>query len=125
MRPKGPFPSAPEQGGPPRRPDDEGTVTTTRISSLPNAPGHQVYPPMPQQGGMPQQGPPMPQQPGPQGPHQGDPQAGKGLGTDLFAIARQPEKPAAGNRNGMLVLMAVAAAAAVVIAVLIVALLSA
>jgi hypothetical protein len=51
-------------------------------------------------------------------------QAGQGLGTDLFAIAKEPEQGPTGNRNGMLVLMAVAAAAAVVIAVLIVALLS-
>ncbi|MEV4397576.1 protein kinase [Nonomuraea sp. NPDC049607] len=156
MRPKAPFSPGPEQGGgrPPQRPDDEGTVTTRRISAPPGAPGQQVYPPtqqpprpMPQQGpgqGGPQQSGPQQGRPGQSGPgqggqgqggqgqgrpgqpvpHQSGPHQGQGLGTDLFAIAGQPEKPPAGNRNGMLVLMAVAAAAAVVIAVLIVALIS-
>ncbi|MFI7126233.1 protein kinase [Nonomuraea sp. NPDC050153] len=123
QRPKGPFPPAPEQSRPPQGPGDEGAVVTTRIQ-LPPAPGQQVYPPTTPPAGRqpaPQQPPAMQQQP-PSGAQQG-PQQGKGLGTDLFAIAGQPEQPA-GNRNGMLVLMAVAAAAAVVIAVLIVALLS-
>ncbi|MGW2218583.1 protein kinase domain-containing protein [Nonomuraea sp. NPDC001684] len=150
MRPKGPFPPGPEQGGDrsPQPPDDEGTVTTRHIATpRSGSPGQQVYPPAqqpphaarqqgPAQQGPGQQGPGGPQQGGPvpggpgqsrpgqpvppaAGPHQG-----QGLGTDLFAIAGPPEKPQAGNRNGMLVLMAVAAAAAVVIAVLIVALIS-
>ncbi|MFI7421885.1 protein kinase [Nonomuraea sp. NPDC049684] len=162
MRPKGPFPPGPEQGGgrPPQRPDDEGTVTTRHIATpRSGSPGQQVYPPAQQpphaarQQGPGQQGPGQ-QGPGQQGPGQGGPQQagpqqggpvpggpgqgrpgqpvppaagphqGQGLGTDLFAIAGPPEKPQAGNRNGMLVLMAVAAAAAVVIAVLIVALIS-
>ncbi|TMR91198.1 serine/threonine-protein kinase [Nonomuraea basaltis] len=120
-RPKGPFPSGPEQGGQP--PGDEGAINTMRIQTPPSgSPGHQVYPPMGQQQGAPQQHamPRDPQQGGrPPGPHES-----KGLGTDLFAIAGQPEQKPEGNRNGMLVLMAVAAAAAVVIAVLIVALFS-
>ncbi|MFF4619523.1 serine/threonine-protein kinase [Nonomuraea jabiensis] len=123
QRPKGPFPPAPEQSRPPQGPGDEGAVVTTRIQ-LPPAPGQQVYPPTTPPAGR----QPAPQQPGPQQPPpppggQQVPQQGKGLGTDLFAIAGQPEQPS-GNRNGMLVLMAVAAAAAVVIAVLIVALFS-
>ncbi|WP_188192568.1 serine/threonine-protein kinase [Nonomuraea sp. SYSU D8015] len=135
-RPKGPFPGAPEQNRPPQQPGDEGAITTMRIQTPPSgSPGQQVYPlptppaqqqqPMPhQQHGMPQQqamppGAQQPGQPGQQGVHEG-----KGLGTDLFAIAGQPEQKPEGNRNGMLVLMAVAAAAAVVIAVLIVALFS-
>ncbi|WP_431916761.1 protein kinase domain-containing protein [Nonomuraea jabiensis] len=124
QRPKGPFPPAPEQARPPQGPGDEGAVVTTRIQ-LPPAPGQQVYPPTTPPAGR----QPAPQQPGPQQqpppPPGGQqvPQQGKGLGTDLFAIAGQPEQPS-GNRNGMLVLMAVAAAAAVVIAVLIVALFS-
>ncbi|GAA3111458.1 hypothetical protein [Nonomuraea salmonea] len=65
----------------------------------------------------------QPGQPQPVGPQQGISES-HGLGTDLFAIAGPEEKQPAGNRNGMLVLMAVAAAAAVVIAVLIVALFS-
>ncbi|MET7328645.1 serine/threonine-protein kinase [Nonomuraea sp. NPDC005650] len=123
QRPKGPFPPAPEQSRPPQGPGDEGAVVTTRIQ-LPPAPGQQVYPPTTPPAGRqpgPQQPPAAQQQP-PSGAQQ-VPQQGKGLGTDLFAIAGQPEQPT-GNRNGMLVLMAVAAAAAVVIAVLIVALLS-
>ncbi|MFB4279311.1 protein kinase [Nonomuraea sp. MTCD27] len=125
-RPKGPFPSGPEQGGgrPPQHPGDEGSVATTRIPSPKNGPpGQQVYPlPAPPTGGQqPPRHQPMPQ--GPQGPQQ-VPHESQGLGTDLFAIAGQPEQKPAGNRNGMLVLMAVAAAAAVVIAVLIVALFS-
>ncbi|YCK34421.1 protein kinase domain-containing protein [Actinomadura sp. ATCC 39365] len=147
MRPKGPFPPGPEQGGgrPPQRPDDEGTVTTRHIASpRSGSPGQQVYPPAqqpphaarqqgPGQQGPGQQGPqqggPVPGGPGQSRPGQpvpsaGGPHQGQGLGTDLFAIAGPPEKPPAGNRNGMLVLMAVAAAAAVVIAVLIVALIS-
>ena len=72
----------------------------------------------------PQQGPPTGPHPGPPRPAGQQRQAGQGLGTDLFAIAKEPEQGPTGNRNGMLVLMAVAAAAAVVIAVLIVALLS-
>ncbi|MFI7695646.1 protein kinase [Nonomuraea sp. NPDC049655] len=155
MRPKGPFPPGPEQGGdrPPQRPDDEGTVTTRHIATpRSGSPGQQVYPPAQQpphaarQQGPAQQGPGQqgPGQQGPGGPQQGGsmpggpgqsrpgqpvppaagPHQGQGLGTDLFAIAGPPEKPQAGNRNGMLVLMAVAAAAAVVIAVLIVALIS-
>ncbi|MEV4014738.1 protein kinase [Nonomuraea angiospora] len=124
QRPKGPFPPAPQQSRPPQGPGDEGAVVTTRIQ-LPPAPGQQVYPPTTPPAGR----QPAPQQPGPQQqpppPPGGQqvPQQGKGLGTDLFAIAGQPEQPS-GNRNGMLVLMAVAAAAAVVIAVLIVALFS-
>ncbi|RVX44707.1 serine/threonine protein kinase [Nonomuraea polychroma] len=124
-RPKGP--TAPQQGRPPQQPGDEGAISTMRIQTPPSgSPGQQVYPPAPSAGrpqpapqphGMPQ--PPMPQQAGQQGPHQS-----KGLGTDLFAIAGQPEQKPSGNRSGMLVLMAVAAAAAVVIAVLIVALFS-
>ncbi|MGI5286907.1 protein kinase domain-containing protein [Nonomuraea polychroma] len=132
-RPKGPFPTAPQQGQPPQQPGDEGAISTMRIQTPPSgSPGQQVYPPAPsasrpqpapQPHGMPQ--PPMPQNPqnpqqaGQQGPHQS-----KGLGTDLFAIAGQPEQKPSGNRSGMLMLMAVAAAAAVVIAVLIVALFS-
>jgi hypothetical protein len=124
QRPKGPFPPAPQQGRPPQGPGDEGAVVTTRIQ-LPPAPGQQVYPPTTPPAGR----QPAPQQPGPQQQQppapggQQVPRQGKGLGTDLFAIAGQPEQPT-GNRNGMLVLMAVAAAAAVVIAVLIVALFS-
>ncbi|MGN9840794.1 protein kinase domain-containing protein [Nonomuraea sp. H19] len=130
MRPKGPFPGNP---APPKRPGgDEGAIVTTRIQTPQSgSPGHQVYPPMqqPQHQAMPQQHA-MPQQPMPHNPQQGAPHQGqgphqsKGLGTDLFAIAGQPEQAPTGNRNGMLVLMAVAAAAAVVIAVLIVALFS-
>ncbi|MFI6736724.1 serine/threonine-protein kinase [Nonomuraea sp. NPDC050451] len=123
QRPKGPFPPAPEQSRPPQGPGDEGAIVTTRIQ-LPPAPGQQVYPPTTPPAGRqpaPQQ-PASQQQPPPPGGQQ-VPQQGKGLGTDLFAIAGQPEQPS-GNRNGMLVLMAVAAAAAVVIAVLIVALFS-
>ncbi|MEU7749129.1 protein kinase [Nonomuraea sp. NPDC049158] len=96
--------------------------------------GPQAGPYMGPQGGPqagPRMGPMGPQQGPPTGPHAGPPrpagqerQAGQGLGTDLFAIAKEPEQGPTGNRNGMLVLMAVAAAAAVVIAVLIVALLS-
>lgn len=138
-RPKGPFSAPPEQGRPPQQPGDEGAISTMRIQSPQSgSPGQQVYPlptpPMHQQQGTPQQQHGMPQQqamppdaqqygqqgqPGQPGLHQG-----KGLGTDLFAIASQPEEKPEGNRNGMLVLMAVAAAAAVVIAVLIVALFS-
>ncbi|MFD1545457.1 serine/threonine-protein kinase [Nonomuraea guangzhouensis] len=125
QRPKAPMPQDPS-----RRGSDEESTVTTRIHQ---APGQQVYPvPPPQQN--PQQGPRGPQmgpRPGPPtGPQQAPPpmgqerQAGQGLGTDLFAIAKEPEQRPTGNRNGMLVLMAVAAAAAVVIAVLIVALLS-
>ncbi|MBT2230853.1 serine/threonine-protein kinase [Nonomuraea sp. NEAU-A123] len=123
-RPKAPIPQDPS-----RRGSDEESTVTTRIHQ---APGQQVYPlPPPQQN--PQPGPRGPQ-PGPRGPQPGpqqapppigqERQAGQGLGTDLFAIAKEPEQGPTGNRNGMLVLMAVAAAAAVVIAVLIVALLS-
>ncbi|HEX4812693.1 MAG TPA: hypothetical protein VFV66_08055 [Nonomuraea sp.] len=121
-RPKGTFPPQPDHGQPP---GDEGSITTMRIQ---NSPGQQVYPlppshqrqhPMPPQPGMPQQPGMPPRQPVPPGGVEG-----QGLGTDLFAIAGQPEQKPAGNRNGMLVLMAVAAAAAVVIAVLIVALFS-
>ncbi|GAA1679584.1 hypothetical protein GCM10009733_090520 [Nonomuraea maheshkhaliensis] len=130
-RPKGPFPApGSDQGRPPQR--DEGSMATTRIpSQLPGAPGQQVYPlpadrqqPGQQQAGQqPGQQPPM----GPGAQQAGAPQVpyeSQGLGTDLFSIAGQPEQKPAGNRNGMLVLMAVAAAAAVVIAVLIVALFS-
>ncbi|MEW9553576.1 protein kinase [Nonomuraea sp. NPDC050783] len=100
---------------------------------------HQAPPPLPPQPQPQSQSQSRPQsQPQPQGlqqgphqppgpaPQQGVPQVpfeGQGLGTDLFSIVGPEEKPA-GNRNGMLVLMAVAAAAAVVIAVLIVALFS-
>ncbi|NRQ34877.1 protein kinase [Nonomuraea sp. NN258] len=143
MRPKGPFTAPPEQGAP-QRPGDEGAAGGPRAQSPMGSPGHQVYPPKPQQPG-PQGQPPRPgMPPAPSlGQHPGQPvgqppvpqpgqqqgqapgQAGKGLGTDLFAIAGQPEQQQpSGNRNGMLVLMAVAAAAAVVIAVLIVALFS-
>ncbi|MER5999005.1 protein kinase [Nonomuraea angiospora] len=123
QRPKGPFPPAPEQSRPPQGPGDEGAVVTTRIQ-LPPAPGQQVYPPTtPPAGRQPAPRQPGPQQPPPPPGGQQVPPQGKGLGTDLFAIAGQPEQPS-GNRNGMLVLMAVAAAAAVVIAVLIVALFS-
>ncbi|MGP3931484.1 serine/threonine-protein kinase [Nonomuraea sp. KM88] len=114
-RPKGPFPSAPEQGTPPPGQGDEGAFMTTRIPKG-GSPGQQVYPPTDQEPGSRQQ-PPVPQGRG-SGGGQG------GLGTDLFAIAGQPEQRSEGNRNGMLVLMAVAAAAAVVIAILIVALIS-
>jgi hypothetical protein len=120
-RPKTPMP--PQGGG-----DEASTVTT----GIQHPPGQQVYP-LP----APQQQPPQRGLQGPLGPPPGPPQApqmgrppgqempdGKGLGTDLFAIANPPEQRPTGNRNGMLVLMAVAAAAAVVIAVLIVALLS-
>ena len=72
----------------------------------------------------PRPGPPTGPQQAPPPMGQQERQAGQGLGTDLFAIAKEPEQGPTGNRNGMLVLMAVAAAAAVVIAVLIVALLS-
>jgi hypothetical protein len=138
-RPKGPFTSGPEQGRPPQEPGDEGAISTMRIQAPKSgSPGQQVYPPtsppahrqqpMPQ----PQQRQPAPpdaQQYGQPPAQQGQPaqqgfQQGQGLGTDLFAIAGEPEQQPAGNRNGMLVLMAVAAAAAVVIAVLIVALFS-
>lgn len=120
-RPKGPFPGAQEQGGgQPQRPVDEGSMATTRIPT-PKSPGQQVYPPAPPTAGQPPSGP---QQQGQRPGAQGSPAESGGLGTDLFAIAGQPEKPPTGNRNGMLVLMAVAAAAAVVIAVLIVALFS-
>ncbi|WP_433434420.1 serine/threonine-protein kinase [Nonomuraea sp. CA-141351] len=120
-RPKGPLPPAPDRPQPPQQPGDEGAVATQRIQ-LPQPPGQQVYPPT----GKPQ---PVHQQPvmPPQGPQQGPqqvPRQGKGLGTDLFAIAGNPEQKPTGNRNGMLVLMTVAAVAAVVIAVLIVALFS-
>ncbi|MEV4106873.1 protein kinase [Nonomuraea sp. NPDC049695] len=131
-RPKGPLPPAVERPQPPQHPTDEGAVATQRIQ-LPPPPGQQVYPLPPQTAGRPQpapQQPAMPQQQGqqqqgrpqvpPQVPHQG-----KGLGTDLFAIAGNPEQQPTGRRNGMLVLMTVAAVAAVVIAVLIVALFSA
>lgn len=111
-RPKGPFPSSPEQGRPPQGQGDEGAFMTTRIPKG-GSPGQQVYPPTDQEPGSRQQPPPVPQGGGP-----------GGLGTDLFAIAGQPEQRPDGNRNGMLVLMAVAAAAAVVIAILIVALIS-
>nr|WP_193318734.1 serine/threonine-protein kinase [Nonomuraea phyllanthi] len=111
-RPKGPFPPAPERR--PQQPSDE-SAATARVQ-FPPPPGQQVYP-LPEQGqGRSQQGDAAPRQ---QEPHQS-----QGLGTDLFAIAGQPEQRPEGNRNGMLVLMAVAAAAAVVIAVLIVALFS-
>ena len=123
MRPKTPLPGGPPQGGP----DDSSA--TTRIHQPPsNFPGQQVYPlpnpPMQQPG--PQNMAPPPMRGGPQqqpGPYPGD-ERSDGLGTDLFAVYREPEQRPAGNRSGMLVLMAVAAAAAVVIAVLIVALLS-
>ncbi|MET8869782.1 hypothetical protein ABZW11_43200 [Nonomuraea sp. NPDC004580] len=93
-------------------------MVTTRIPTPPkNPPGQQVYPVPPPQPGR------QPGQPQPVGPQQGISES-HGLGTDLFAIAGPEEKQPAGNRNGMLVLMAVAAAAAVVIAVLIVALFS-
>ncbi|MFC6363877.1 serine/threonine-protein kinase [Nonomuraea thailandensis] len=125
-RPKGPFPAAPEQGGRPQRPADESSFATTRIPK--GSPGQQVYPVPAPPPGQPQPQPqpqPGPQQPMPQQGPQGRQFGGHGLGTDLFAIAGPPEeKGPAGNRNGMLVLMAVAAAAAVVIAVLIVALFS-
>lgn len=111
-RPKGPFPPAPERR--PQQPGDE-SAATARVQ-FPPPPGQQVYP-------LPEQGQGRSQQ-GDAAPRQQDPQQGQGLGTDLFAIAGQPEQRPAGNRNGMLVLMAVAAAAAVVIAVLIVALFS-
>ncbi|MEO3805872.1 serine/threonine-protein kinase [Nonomuraea sp. B1E8] len=114
-RPKGPFPSSPEQGTPPQGQGDEGAFMTTRIPKG-GSPGQQVYPPTDQEPGSRQQ-PPVPQR-GVSGGGQG------GLGTDLFAIAGQPEQRPEANRNGMLVLMAVAAAAAVVIAILIVALIS-
>ncbi|MEO3888074.1 serine/threonine-protein kinase [Nonomuraea sp. B5E05] len=114
-RPKGPFPASPEQGTPPQGQGDEGAFMTTRIPKG-GSPGQQVYPPTDQEPGSRQQ-PPVPQGGGSRG-GQG------GLGTDLFAIAGQPEQRPEGNRNGMLVLMAVAAAAAVVIAILIVALIS-
>lgn len=130
-RPKGTFPTAPQQGQPPKPPGDEGAISTMRIQTPHSgSPGQQVYPLPAPPAGQQQHGPQQPARPqnpqqagpqqGPQGPHQG-----KGLGTDLFAIAGQEEQQPAGNRNGMLVLMAVAAAAAVVIAVLIVALFSA
>ncbi|MFI6788644.1 protein kinase [Nonomuraea sp. NPDC050383] len=147
MRPKTPLPGRPQQGPP----ADEGSLQTQRIQTpRPHSapPGQQVYPPAPgQQPARPvPQGRPgqYPQQPiSGQGPYQGPPpgphQPGpapygpqgmaterpdsKGLGTDLFAIAGPEERPA-GNRTGMLVLMAVAAAAAVMIAILIVAILS-
>ncbi|MEQ4716759.1 protein kinase [Nonomuraea sp. B19D2] len=121
-RPKGPLPPSTERAQPPRQPNDEGAVATQRIQ-LPKPPGQQVYPVpgsatgRPQPASQPQQPPVTPR---PQVPHQG-----KGLGTDLFAIAGNPEQKPAGRRNGMLVLMTVAAVAAVVIAVLIVALFSA
>ncbi|TDC11164.1 serine/threonine protein kinase [Nonomuraea longispora] len=108
-RPKGPFPASPEGGRPPQAQGDEGAFMTTRIPKS-GSPGQQVYPPTDQEPGSPPQQQPVPQS--------------DGLGTDLFAIAGQPEQRPDGNRNGMLVLMAVAAAAAVVIAILIVALIS-
>ncbi|MGR6914583.1 protein kinase domain-containing protein [[Actinomadura] parvosata] len=122
-RPKGPLPGAQQQGGrPAQHLTDESANATTRIPK--GSPGQQVYPVPAPPPGQPQPHPqppsgPQPQQQGGPGPQFG----GHGLGTDLFAIAGPEEKPA-GNRNGMLVLMAVAAAAAVVIAVLIVALFS-
>ncbi|MEV6149434.1 protein kinase [Nonomuraea sp. NPDC052129] len=149
-RPKTPMPQDPSRRGS----DEQSTVTTRihhppgqQVYPVPppqqNPRGPQPGPPPggPQAGPPymgPQAGPPMgpmgPQQGPPTGPHAGPPrpagqpgqerQAGQGLGTDLFAIAKEPEQGPTGNRNGMLVLMAVAAAAAVVIAVLIVALLS-
>ncbi|MEV1242509.1 serine/threonine-protein kinase [Nonomuraea sp. NPDC050022] len=149
-RPKTPMPQDPSRRGS----DEQSTVTTRihhppgqQVYPVPppqqSPRGPQPGPPPggPQAGPPymgPQAGPPMgpmgPQQGPPTGPHPGPPrpagqsgqerQAGQGLGTDLFAIAKEPEQSPTGNRNGMLVLMAVAAAAAVVIAVLIVALLS-
>lgn len=83
-------------------------------------PGQQVYPIPPGQTPPP---PPLQQPPMPM-PQPQDVRESKGLGTDLFAIAGAPEQRPAGNRTGMLILMAVAAAAAVVIAILIVAALS-
>ncbi|GAA3233869.1 serine/threonine-protein kinase [Nonomuraea helvata] len=131
-RPKGPLPPAVERPQPPQQPTDEGAVATQRIQ-LPPPPGQQVYPLPPQTAGRPQpapQQPVMPQQQGQQQPGRPQvplqvPHQGKGLGTDLFAIAGNPEQQTTGRRNGMLVLMTVAAVAAVVIAVLIVALFSA
>ncbi|MFF0773977.1 protein kinase [Nonomuraea wenchangensis] len=125
-RPKGPFPTPP-----PQQPADEGSINTMRIQSPIGSPGQQVYPPANPPSGRqpdtaPNQAPPQ-QQPPHFGPQQGGPQVpfeGQGLGTDLFSIAGPAEQKQTGNRNGMLVLMAVAAAAAVVIAVLIVALFS-
>ncbi|MEU6792922.1 protein kinase [Nonomuraea wenchangensis] len=125
-RPKGPFPAPP-----PQQPADEGSINTMRIQSPIGSPGQQVYPPASPPSGRqpdtaPNQAPPQ-QQPPHFGPQQGGPQVpfeGQGLGTDLFSIAGPAEQKQTGNRNGMLVLMAVAAAAAVVIAVLIVALFS-
>ncbi|SDI81739.1 serine/threonine-protein kinase [Nonomuraea jiangxiensis] len=114
-RPK--FPAGPEQGRPPQGPDDETAVTTRLRTPQSGSPGQQVYP-VPAPPAMDR--PPLPQ--APQESRQQNQQGG--LGTDLFAIAGEPEQRPAGNRNGMLVLMAVAAAAAVVIAVLIVALIS-
>ncbi|MEO3872575.1 protein kinase [Nonomuraea sp. B12E4] len=124
-RPK--FPAAPQQARPPQGPDDESAVTTRLRTPKSGPPGQQVYPvPAPDRPPLPQGPQERPQQgqPGQQGQGQQGQQHHGGLGTDLFAIAGQPEQRPAGNRNGMLVLMAVAAAAAVVIAVLIVALLS-
>ncbi|MCA2225827.1 serine/threonine-protein kinase [Nonomuraea aurantiaca] len=147
-RPKTPMPQDPS-----RRGSDEESTVTTRIHHAPGQQVYPVPPPQQQNPRGPQPGPPPggpqagpymgpqagpprggplgPQQGPPTGPHPGPPrpagqerQAGQGLGTDLFAIAKEPEQGPTGNRNGMLVLMAVAAAAAVVIAVLIVALLS-
>ncbi|MEZ7127935.1 protein kinase [Nonomuraea sp. AD125B] len=125
-RPKGPFPAPP-----PQQPADEGSINTMRIQSPIGSPGQQVYPPAnPPAGRQPDTAPnpaPPQQQPPHFGPQQGGPQVpfeGQGLGTDLFSIAGPAEQKPTGNRNGMLVLMAVAAAAAVVIAVLIVALFS-
>ncbi|MEU0569417.1 protein kinase [Nonomuraea sp. NPDC005983] len=129
-RPKTPIPKgmaqrgappqpAPPQARPPQPPPqqrtgDEGAVTTRRVPLPQNgSPGQQVYP-LP----APPMSPPMPQ------PMMPDLPVPKGLGTDLFAIAGQPEQRDGGNRNGMLVLMGVAAGAAVVIAILIVAIIS-
>ncbi|GAA3663991.1 hypothetical protein GCM10022224_029970 [Nonomuraea antimicrobica] len=153
-RPKGPFPTPPGQGAGRPPEDEGAVTTTRIPTPKSGSPGQQVYPLPTPPAGQPQphnqpqsQFPNQPQnhpqhqppnqppnqpQPGPQQqmPPQGPPQRpgqfhqGQGLGTDLFAIAGPPEKRPAGNRNGMLVLMAVAAAAAVVIAVLIVALFS-
>ncbi|MER6946325.1 protein kinase [Nonomuraea sp. NPDC000554] len=110
---------APPQASPPQPPPqqwtgDEAAVTTRRVQLPQNgSPGQQVYP-LP----APPMSPPMPQ------PMMPDLPVPKGLGTDLFAIAGQPEQRDGGNRNGMLVLMGVAAGAAVVIAILIVAVIS-
>ncbi|SEK40399.1 serine/threonine-protein kinase [Nonomuraea pusilla] len=125
----------PDQGAPPRPAEDESAIATTRVPTPrpQNSPGQQVYPvppgqqrPGPQQPPAPPRpaGPPQAMPPQQQPQQQQQPREGQGLGTELFAIAGGPDQRPSGNRNGMLVLMAVAAAAAVVIAVLIVALLS-